>query len=258
MKLHSPADNHSPSSVLLKAAQVLSALSDAGRGLRFRDLQRATGFSNATLHRLLRDLTTLRLLQHHEENSTYTVGPRLIGWAQHALHDLDIRQAASEVMTALRDQTDETVHLAVLEGTRLLYVDKKESTKSVRMYSSVGRTAPLHCTGVGKAILAFQPPEVVEHVIEHLTFTVFTPTTLRTADELLQELAAIRRRGYAFDLGEHEEEVRCVAAPILGPQGVSLGGLSISAPAFRIGDAFETSWPQLVTRSAHAIARNLG
>ena len=145
-----------------------------------------------------------------------------------------------------------------VQGTRLLYVDKKESTKSVRMYSSVGRTAPLHCTGVGKAILAFQPPEVVEHVIEHLTFTVFTPTTLRTADELLQELAAIRRRGYAFDLGEHEEEVRCVAAPILGPQGVSLGGLSISAPAFRIGDAFETSWPQLVTRSAHAIARNLG
>lgn len=253
-----PPDRASTSSVLLKSTQILGALSDAGRGLRFKDIQQATGLSNATLHRLLGDLLALRLIHHHEEGSTYAVGARLIGWAHHALHDLPIRQAAGEVMTRLRDQTGETVHLAVLEGTRLLYVDKQESTKSVRMYSSVGRTAPLHCTGVGKAILAFQPPEVVEQVIGTLEFQIFTPTTLPGAEELRRELARIRERGHAYDLGEHEDEIRCVAAPVLNRRGVSVGGLSISAPAFRIGADFEALWPALVTRGAREVAHTLG
>lgn len=245
-----------PSSVLVKSSQILDTISQAGRGLRFKELQHATHLSNATLNRLLNHLSALRLLNYDDATSTYAVGTRLISWAHHALQEHPLRLAAADVLTSLRDQTEETVHLAVLEGVRLLYIDKRESTKSVRMYSSVGRTAPLHCTGVGKAILAFQPSDVVDTVIDHLDFTVFTPTTLRSPDELRRELQAIRARGYAFDLGEHEEDVRCVAAPILDQHGYSRGGLSITAPAYRIGNTFKTSWPDLVRGCAATIARS--
>jgi IclR family transcriptional regulator, KDG regulon repressor len=247
-----------PSTVLLKSSQILNALSDAGRGLRFKELQKATKLSNGTLNRLLNHLTILRFLDFNQETSTYSIGTRLMTWAHHALQDLPIKQAATNVLTTLRDQIDETVHLAILDGSHLLYVDKKESTKSIRMYSSIGRTAPLHCTGVGKAILAFERPEIIESVISSLEFKQYTPTTIGNAKDLRKELEQIRKQGYALDNGEHEPEIRCVAAPILNSHGVSIGGISISAPAFRIEENYQGVWAQLVTQSAQTITKNLG
>lgn len=246
------------STVLVKSTQILNAVSDASKALRFKDIQRATGLSNSTLNRLLGDLLSLGLLHHDPEGASYSIGPRLIGWAHRAWQDLPIRQAAGPSLTALRDHSGETVHLAVLDGHHITYVDKQESLKSIRMYSAIGRRGPLHCTGIGKAILAFQPPAIQQQLVHALEYPAFTPTTLTSPAALLRELDLIRARGFAYDLGEHENDVRCVAAPILSSAGVSLGGLSISAPAFRIGEEFTQRWPHLVMQGAREIASRLG
>ena len=122
----------------------------------------------------------------------------------------------------------ETVHLAELKDHQIRYVEKVEGVRSVRMGSLIGNYSPLFCTGIGKAILAFLPPEELEEELKKIEWKVYTGTTLRTVPVLLHDLSEIRERGYAVDNCEHEIGVYCLAAPILDYSGHAIAGISIS------------------------------
>ena len=182
--------------------------------------------------------TALRLAQSLERagiarrgpDGLYTPGTRLLSIASRVLDDFDIRDIARPHLSKLNQETGHTLHLASLVDRDVIYIDKYESTSSIRMYSQIGKTALLHASGVGKAILAFQPEPILDDILSNIDFQRYTPQTLADRDSLLAELRAIEARGYAFDLGEFEEIILCIAAPIRSADGSVSSAVSVSAP----------------------------
>ena len=131
-------------------------------------------------------------------------------------------------LARLAEETSETVHLARMQGNHIIYVDKIDGVRSIRMGSMIGLTSPLHCTGIGKAILAALPPRELAERLPLLKLERFTEHTICDAAALERELELIRRRGYSIDDCEHEIGVYCVAAAIRDRRGKVLAGISVT------------------------------
>ncbi len=166
-------------------------------------------------------------------SNLYRPGPGLFELAHQGLEQIELRYLAAPELDALCHQTNETVHLAVLDKGEVVYLEKRESNHTIRMYSAVGRRAPVHCTGLGKAMLAFLPQSEQEVILCSRELRRYTPRTLTDREALTRELASIRERGYAMDLEEHEEDICCVAAPVLDHCGRVVAAMSVTMPAFR-------------------------
>ncbi|AWN15421.1 IclR family transcriptional regulator [Salinisphaera sp. LB1] len=218
-----------------RACGLLRIICDADRPPRFSDVVRASGLPKATVNRLLATLGGQGLVRLDAEDRCYRPGFGLLSLAAGTWAGLDIRRAAAPEMAALLAELGETVHLAVLEGDEIIYLDKLESTQSIRLFSAVGKRAPVYCTGIGKAVLAERPEAEREAVIAGLEPIAYTPHTLTSPAALRTELATIRRRGCAYDMEEHEEGIRCVAAAIRNFRGEPVAGLSVTATASRLG-----------------------
>ena len=174
------------------------------------------------------------------------------------LADMDLREVARDPMQRLGDLSGETIHLSVYDEPHVVYIDKIESTFPVRMYSRIGARAESYCTGVEKALIAFLSDYEFERFLRKVSFTRFTPNTITSAGELRQEIARMRAQGYALDLQEHEEGVRCAAAPIFDLDGRVVGSISIAAPAFRKSEDDIRALAPAVMDAAHRISENLG
>lgn len=128
----------------------------------------------------------------------------------------------------------ETGHLCVMQGDAVVYLDKIAPSRSVCMTSRIGKTNPVHCTSVGKALLAFSSSELQKKILTDIKYERLTPKTHANRKALLRDLEAIRRRGYAIDDEEIEEGVRCIGAPILNAEGQPVAAISLSGPTFRM------------------------
>ncbi|RJL34297.1 IclR family transcriptional regulator [Bailinhaonella thermotolerans] len=210
--------------------------------------------------------TALRLLQtleqsgfaRREPGGRYTVGTRLIGIAFRALESLDVREVARPHLARLNQAHGHTVHLASLVDGEITYVDKYEGTAPIRMYSRIGKTAPLHASAVGKTILAHLAPDHLDAMIRRIDWTRYTRRTLTDEAALRASLAEIRAQGHALDQGEFEEIINCVAAPVRDPDGAVRSAVSISVPAMVMPlDGLRTLVPDL-TATAASISRDLG
>jgi DNA-binding IclR family transcriptional regulator len=172
----------------------------------------------------------------------------------------EVRQAALPVMRALRDETMETVHLGVLDQFEIVYLEKLEGLHAIGLMSSrIGRRAPAFCTGLGKALLAYSNPGDIQANLEKLHLKKFTETTITNKKNLLDHLDEIRKQGYALDQGEHEKEVRCVAAPIFNLYGKTVAAISVSGPSGRIDPVDQNI--ELIEKTltaASEISKNLG
>jgi DNA-binding IclR family transcriptional regulator len=155
------------------------------------------------------------------------------------------------------EATGESVQLAVLDHMSVLYINKMESSKAVRMSSSVGSRAPAHCTSAGKALLAYQPPEVVNQLIAG-GLKAYTASSITSAEGLRAELAAVRSRGYAIDDEESEVGLRGVAAPIRNHSGVVVAAIGMAAPVQRMSKKLMQGCVPSVTGAAETISRRLG
>jgi DNA-binding IclR family transcriptional regulator len=210
--------------------------------------------------------TALRLLQtlsaagfaRRRPDGRYTVGLRMIGIAQEALESLDLREVARPHLTPLHLRCGHTIHLASLIDGEVVYIDKYEGRSSVRMYSRIGKTATIHASGVGKAILAHLEPTLRESVISHLTLTRYTATTITSEERLRAEMTAIGERGFACDEGEFEDFVVCIAAPIRSGDGTAQSAVSITVPRMLtpLGELMQLV-PDLL-KTAEAISRDYG
>jgi DNA-binding IclR family transcriptional regulator len=241
-----------------KGLNLLACVSDAATPPRFVDLMLQTGMPKATLHRILGALMAHRLIALDPRDQTYVVGLRALEMAQRSWEGMDVRRAAAEDIRWLGEKTGDTVHLAVLDGAEVVYIDKVESRQPIRMFSAVGKRGPIYCTGVGKAMIAFLGEEARRKIIESLSMKKFTPHTFTTRPAFVRHLEEIRARGYALDLEEHEIGIRCAAAPIFDHRGEVVAGVSVTAPSFRLTpERLEKLAPSVVL-AARGITRKLG
>lgn len=225
------------------------------RDAHLADICRQTGMHKSTGYRFLTALRQLGYVRQ-EEDGAYATTMKLAQLGMLVTDAIDLVKDARPIVEELAAETEETVHLATIEELRLVYVDKVESTKGLRvaMRSRVGSSAPTYCTGLGKALLAFLPPEVRDQVLAQEELIRHTANTITERTRLDDELAQVRARGTAFDNEEHELGVRCVAAPILDKGGRAVAALSISAPSVRLRDEQLPAYRRLVADAAARLA----
>ncbi|MCW2842595.1 MAG: hypothetical protein JWN22_511 [Nocardioides sp.] len=226
----------------------------AGGPKRLGDLAEVLGTHKSTVLRTLQTLEKHGWVRREGEIPVFRLGLRVVELSGAVLEDLDIRKVARPQLARLGAATGETVHLGVIDGSEMVYLDKVESVHPVRMYSRIGARAQLHCTGVGKVLLAFTP---VEDWPE-MGLQQFTARTLVTREDLVAATADIRRRGWGWDEQEHEETVRCIAAPVLGPHGEVLAAVSLSVPTSRLSTKQLREHVPLLLDVAKQISAGLG
>jgi IclR family acetate operon transcriptional repressor len=234
----------------LMALLDLVALSDIP--MRFTDIASLSDQPRGTVHRQLAHLVEEGLLDI-DRDGRYLPGVRLLSLASRSWARNEFRLIAEPHLRVLQGQTGETVHLGVLKGAEVIYLDKVEGRQSVRMYSQIGNASPAYCTGVGKVALSMLEPDRLQALAERMTFRPFTEHTHRTVASLLSDIEEIRARGHAFDREEHEAGICCVAAPIHSDSRDILAGISVTGPAYRVTMERLGEWAPLAQAAAAAI-----
>ena len=174
------------------------------------------------------------------------------------LQGMELVKEAASYLKQLREQSNETVHLAVLDEGEVLYLDKEESPQSIRMVSQVGRRLPAHCTGLGKVLLANLDEEEQEKIIEEKGLPRFTESTITDKKKLREELSKVRHQGFAEDRGEHEQDVHCLAAPIKDHSGKVIAAISVSLPSFRMNASKRRKFKETLIQMGENISKRLG
>lgn len=256
MESKSQGSQTTDTGTLGKLMALLDLVATSDRPMRFIDILPLSGQPRGTLHRQLTHLVGEGLLETDGEGR-YQPGIRLLHLAARSWARNDFRMVAEPHLRVLQEQTGETVHLGVLRGTEVIYLDKVEGRQSVRMYSQIGNASPAYCTGVGKAALSLLDDGVVERLVADVHFHRFTEHTHGDAASLLADLSAIRARGYAFDREEHEAGICCVAAPIRSEGHDVLAGISVTGPAYRVTEDKLEQWAPFATVAAAAIMQDM-
>ena len=216
--------------------------------------------NKSTVYRFLTSLEKLGFVRQDEETGKYSLTLRLFEIGMAALDRLELWREAEPVLKEIGRVTGETVHLGTLDESRLVYIGKIESAKTLRvsMMSRVGKTAPTYCTGLGKTLLAYLPPERVDDILRKEKMVRLTARTITRKPDLERELASIRAKGYAVDDEEHEIGVRCVAAPVRDNKGTVCAAVSVSVPVIRLTDKEIPRYRRIVTQAADEISRRMG
>jgi DNA-binding IclR family transcriptional regulator len=238
-----------------RALSILEFLADEPKGLG--QVAEHLGVHKSTASRLLQTVEAQGFVRH-DERYTYRLGPRLLNLAFRTLAAIDVRVVAAPHLRRLGELTAQTVHLGCLDGGEVMYIDKHEGSQSVRMYSRIGKQAPLHCTGVAKAILAFRPEAERRALAERITYVPHTKRTITTPAAFLAELDKVRARGFAVDDREHEDFIHCVAAPIRSPDGDVSHGLSISTTTMSLSRKQLLELAPVLLETSAAIEKELG
>ncbi|GLW08981.1 IclR family transcriptional regulator [Microtetraspora sp. NBRC 13810] len=219
----------SAGNAVTKALNVLEA-TVAGHGpRRFADICADSGVPKASVHRILATLADLGFVSA-EGGGSYRAGIRMLALAE------EVKSAGAlgvgDVLTGLSREVRQTVHLALRSGDHAVYVQKVEADQPYRMASRVGMRLPLHCTAIGKCILAHLPAEESAAILSTAGMPAKTPETITDLETLSVELARIREAGHSIDNEENEKTIRCIGAPVFDRTGTVVGGISVSTVAF--------------------------
>jgi len=235
-----------------RALQILPFLGEGEKDLA--ETAEMLGVHKSTALRLLQTLEAQGYVRHSDSHR-YRLGPQLFKLAAVALGSLDIRPIAAPYIRMLGEKTQQTVHLAAFDEGEVFYIDKYEAQTAVRMYSRIGATAPLYCTGVAKAIMAHRPMNEQIELAHRIQYVRHTERTIVTAEAFLAELEQIRQRGYAIDDREHEDFIHCVAVPITTGSGAVSHAVSVSAPVITLPHDQLLGIEPLLQETAAAIGR---
>jgi len=240
-----------------RAIAIFRCFTEEKPDLRLKDIAGELGLNKSTVHGLLNTLKHYDFLQQDEETQKYRLGLAFLDISSRILNSMDIRMVAHSIIRDLCAKTDETIHLVVMEGTDVVYIDKQEPCQSIRLFTSIGMRYPAYVTGVGKAIIAYKPSnDWMKYLPPKLTR--LTANTITDFQTMLEHLAQIRQRGYALDKEENLEGLSCVAAPILDHHNQVIAAISISGPSYRITEDRIPAFANDVIAAARQISIQLG
>jgi DNA-binding IclR family transcriptional regulator len=212
---------------VLKAIHILNLFNDTESRLSLAEISGRLDMPKSTTHNLLKTLSRVGFIEQ-VENDAYALGTGMLPTTQNIRVNVEIRDPAAPLLRELADRTRESVYLTVRDGNQALYIYAVESPKRLLARTAVGDRVSLHCTSVGKAILAFLPDEEIEQIISSEGLEPYTENTIVDKDELLKELGETRARGYSIDNAEHEDNTYCVGAPIMNRKGEVIASCSVS------------------------------
>ncbi|MHC2995608.1 MAG: IclR family transcriptional regulator [Candidatus Atribacteria bacterium] len=252
------ANPNYPIKVLNKTFSILEILLQHGSAMNMTEISEKLGLYPSTIHRILDTLRHWGYVEQEPNNQKYQLGLKVLELGMAKLHQMDLVREATPYLKDLVNQCNETVHLGVLEEGEVLYLAKEESSQTIRMVSYVGRRAPIHCTALGKVLLAYLSEEKRKDILDKKGLPSLTEKTITNKKELEKELCKVREQGFALDRGEFEKGVRCLAAPIRDYQGKVIAAISISGPAFRIDVNKQNHLKEVLIKISKKISKRLG
>lgn len=245
-----------PLSTVTNALRLMTAFSTSERHLGVSELARRLQLGKSTTHRLLATLTKEGFVERAADGR-YRLGIRLYELGSQVVHGIEIREVAHPVLERLRGTTHHAVHMAVLDQTETVYLERFESEQTAAMFRRIGTRVPAHCTSSGKAILAHGKPEWLTTVL-NAGLPRIGPRTLTTPSALLDSLQRTRARGYATSVEESAPGVVSVGAPIFGAKGDVLAAVSVAGPLTQIPPERQEQLGKAVLDGAAEISRGMG
>lgn len=242
---------------VLNALRVLEEVA-ARQPVGVADLARALDLPKSSAQRALRTLDTAGWIRPAGgEVTRWVLTTKALQVGRRATGELSLRDVAVPLMEELRRRTDETVHLTVPDGDKVVLIERLETSKAVRIILALGIHLPIHASANGKAVLAASAPEVIERQLAP-ALEEFTEATVTDRDVLRAELARIRERGYATNSGEWRSDVSAVAAPVLNESGTPVASISVNMPTSRMTPESTAAHGALVSETARQVGAALG
>jgi DNA-binding IclR family transcriptional regulator len=244
--------------VLDRAFQLLDQLAENRSGLGLTELAGQLKLHKSTAHRLIMVLESNHAIERDFESGKWCLGSRLTQLGMTALSRKNLYSVSGRALKELVEETGETAHLGVIRDGEVVSLSQVESNQSLRTPILVGARTPVHCTSLGKAMLAFWAPSAVDAFLRGRTLKSYTRKTITGSTRLKQDLRATRERGYSVDDEEFEDGVRSIGAPVRDAQGQVIAAIGVAGPAFRVTENRFAAIGAAVSETAHDISVELG
>lgn len=240
-----------------RAVMILKCFSEKRQEIRLSEIADELDLNRSTAHGIISTLKYHGLIDQDEVTQKYRLGLFLMELGNIINNSLDIRNISTPIIEEVCNEIEETVHIGKLDNHEVVYIDKIESTQSMRIFTTVGARNPAYSTGVGKVMLAYlEEDELLKAFPENME--KFTEKTIIDKDELMAELEKIRAKGYSMDNEENIDGLTCVAAPIFDQFGIVKYGISVSGPTIRMTEEKISNTIKLVKKAAKQISKELG
>jgi DNA-binding IclR family transcriptional regulator len=217
-----------------RALGILEVLELSSTPLGVTEISNRMNLHKSTAFGLLLTLERRGFVSQSTETGKYRLGLKLLELGEKVVSRIDLISMTHPFLTDLVERYKETVHLVIKNENEVVYIDKVDGPRAIGMYSKIGKRVPMHCTGVGKCLLAFMPQAEQEAFLKNMKFEKFTEHTLTNRDDLRKQLEQIRLQGYSVDDEEIENDLRCIAAPVYKHTGDVVAAISISGPSTRM------------------------
>ncbi len=241
-----------------RAFSILEEVARHREGIGLAELSKLVGLHNSTTFHLAKTLASLGYLRQEKDNKRYRIGRPLFALAASALDEIEMVNVATPVLEELSRQTGESGHFAVRMGDAVVVIARTSGPGAFQLTDRVGVVRPAHCTALGKIILASLRPEQLKRFIDRVELKPSTPKSISDVGALMREIAEVQRTGVAFDDGEFNPEVRCVAVPVTDFTGQVIGALGISGPIWRLSNQALHAGAQVVQAAADRLSAEFG
>lgn len=244
--------------VLDRTFEIIDTLSETPSKLSVTEVAERLGLHKSTAHRLLMVLESKRFVERDEAGGKYCLGSRFMELGLSVLSRLDVYEVAKPHLHTLVEEVGETAHMGLLRGGEVISVVNVESSQTLRTPVTVGTRTPVHCSSLGKALLAFSSPDAIDIFLKEGTLKAYTSNSITTLRRFREELNVTRTRGYSLDNEEREEGLRCIGAPVRNSHGDVIAAISIAGPTFRIQNDRISTLALAVMETAARISASLG
>ena len=241
-----------------RAFAILEEVARRREGIGLAELSKLVGLHNSTTFHLAKTMVSLGYMRQERDSKRYRVGRPLFALAASALDEIEMVNLATPVLEDLSRESGESGHFAVRMGDSVVVIARTSGAGAFQLTDRVGVVRPAHCTALGKIILASLRPDQLKRFLERVELKPSTKKSITDPSALLREITEIRRDAIAFDDGEFNAEVRCVAVPVYNFTGEVIGALGISGPIWRMTDQVLQSRAKLVQTAAKRLSAEFG
>lgn len=241
-----------------RALQIIHFISKNREGLGVTELASLLDINKSSVYKLLSTLAHHGFVEQDNETKKYRLGYKYLELSSILLESIDLRSEAKPFLKELEQLTNEVIHLVVYDQGEIVYIEKLEGNETLRTHSKIGRRAPIHCTSVGKVIMAHLPKHEMLALIDKYGLPKHTENTITNRDVFLKELEKISELGFAVEKEENEVGISCIAAPIFDHRGMVIAAISISAPTIRMTDERLAQLREVIMEVGKQISRRLG
>lgn len=244
--------------VIDRALDVLELLATEKNGLGVTEVGKRLGLHKSTVHRIISTMAERGYIEKASGGGSYKIGLKLVELSSVHLSNVELKTEARPYLWELTSKMNLTSHLAILDGADAIYIEKVDVVSNIRLYSQIGRRIPVYCSALGKSLLSGLSDSELEDIISKCNLKKLTGNTITDREELVNQIKRVRVIGWSVDDEEHDEGIRCIAAPVLDYRGKVIAAVSISGPSSAVSRERDLEVGELVAGIALKISNRLG